>query len=98
MESDGEPYQTLPLNNLNQYYEDCSTFRKELTIFGSLVYHVNLIFDRIKAALRKSQVKYRLSRLLYVRPRDALLFYVLSDRYSEIQQGITLNGEVKGLS
>ena len=64
MESDGEPYQTLPLNNLNQYYEDCSTFRKELTIFGSLVYHVNLIFDRIKAALRKSQVKYRLSRLI----------------------------------
>ena len=50
MESDGEPYQTLPLNNLNQYYEDCSTFRKELTIFGSLVYHVNLIFDKMKAA------------------------------------------------
>ena len=31
-------------------------------------------------------------------PRDALLFYVLSDSYSEIQQGIASSGEMKGLS
>ena len=36
--------------------------------------------------------------LIYVGPRDALLFYVLSDRYIEIQQGIATNGEMKGLS
>ena len=37
------------MQNLNQYYEDCPAFRKQLIIFGRLGYNVNLIFIRIKA-------------------------------------------------
>ena len=63
MEFHGLHGQIYLMQNLNQDYEDCSAFRKQLTIFGRLGYNVNLIFNRIKAGQTTSIRTNRTSRL-----------------------------------
>ena len=63
MEFHGLHGQIYLMQNLNQDYEDCPAFRKQLTIFGRLGYNVNLIFNRIKAGQTTSIRTNRTSRL-----------------------------------
>ena len=62
MEFHGLHGQIYLMQNLNQDYEDCPAFRKQLTIFGRLGYNVNLIFNRIKAGQTTSIRTKRTSR------------------------------------
>ena len=65
MEFHGLHGQIYLMQNLNQDYEDCPAFRKQLTIFGRLGYNVNLIFNRIKAGQTTSIRTNRTNRLIY---------------------------------
>ena len=64
MEFHGLHGQIYLMQNLNQDYEDCPAFRRQLIIFGRLEYNVNLIFNRIKAGQNTSIRTNRTNRLL----------------------------------